>query len=69
MSLENEFYAVLKEIAEERRMTVSQLVAEIDSQKEHGNLSSACRFHILAHCRRRSRTHGEVGHVTAGASS
>jgi len=37
----------LKEIAAERGMTLTELVAAIDAGREHGNLSSAIRLFVL----------------------
>jgi predicted DNA-binding ribbon-helix-helix protein len=37
----------LKEIGGERHMTLSHLVAAIDSQRQYGNLSSAIRLFVL----------------------
>jgi len=51
VSMEPEFWLVLKEIAKERRKTLSYLVDKIDENREHGNLSSACRLFILEFCR------------------
>jgi len=39
--------ASLKEIAGERNMGASDLVAAIDSERQHGNLSSAIRLFVL----------------------
>ena len=47
VSLENAFWQSLKEIASERDMTVSELVADINSERRHGNLSSAIRLFVL----------------------
>jgi predicted DNA-binding ribbon-helix-helix protein len=47
VSLEDAFWNGLKEIARERRMTLSQLIAEIDAQRQLGNLSSALRLFVL----------------------
>ena len=44
VSLEDAFWNGLKEIARERHMTLSELVAEIDAQRQLGNLSSALAF-------------------------
>jgi predicted DNA-binding ribbon-helix-helix protein len=41
VSLEDAFWNGLKEIAGERHMNLSELVAEIDAQRQHSNLSSA----------------------------
>jgi predicted DNA-binding ribbon-helix-helix protein len=47
VSLEDEFWKGLKEIAALRLTNLSDLVSKIDSQREHGNLSSACRIFVL----------------------
>lgn len=47
VSLEDAFWKGLKEIAGERDMTLSDLVASIDSERRHGNLSSAIRLFVL----------------------
>jgi predicted DNA-binding ribbon-helix-helix protein len=43
VSLEDAFWKGLKEIAVERNKTLSDVVAEIDTGRPHGNLSSAIR--------------------------
>jgi predicted DNA-binding ribbon-helix-helix protein len=47
VSLEDAFWKGLKEIAGGREMTLSDLVASIDSERRHGNLSSAIRLFVL----------------------
>jgi predicted DNA-binding ribbon-helix-helix protein len=47
VSLEDAFWQGLKEIAGERDVTLSDLVATIDSERRHGNLSSAIRLFVL----------------------
>jgi predicted DNA-binding ribbon-helix-helix protein len=47
VSLEEEFWKSLKEIAGERNMTVTELVREINANREHANLSSAIRLFVL----------------------
>ena len=47
VSLEDAFWKRLREIAHERQMTLSDLVAAIDSQRQHSNLSSALRLFVL----------------------
>jgi predicted DNA-binding ribbon-helix-helix protein len=47
VSLEDAFWQALKEIAGGRHMTLSDLVAVIDSERQHGNLSSAIRLFVL----------------------
>lgn len=49
ISLEAEFIDELKKIAQGNNMTINQLVTEIDSKREHENLSSAIRVYILKH--------------------
>jgi predicted DNA-binding ribbon-helix-helix protein len=51
VSLEDAFWQGLKEIATSRDMTLSDLVAAIDSDRRHGNLSSAIRLFVLDHYR------------------
>ncbi|WP_029353110.1 ribbon-helix-helix domain-containing protein [Bosea sp. 117] len=51
VSLEDQFWDALKEIAASRRTTLSELVASIDSGRNQGNLSSAIRLFVLAHFR------------------
>ena len=51
VSLEDAFWKGLKEIAGGRDMTLSELVATIDTQRRHGNLSSAIRLFVLDHYR------------------
>lgn len=47
VSLEDAFWKSLKEIAGERHMTLSDLVAAIDTERQHGNLSSGIRLFVL----------------------
>ena len=47
VSLEDAFWNALKEIATGRNMTLSSLVAKIDAERSHGNLSSAIRLFVL----------------------
>jgi predicted DNA-binding ribbon-helix-helix protein len=49
VSLENEFWQGLKEIAAGRNVTLSVLVEGIDSERKQGNLSSALRLFVLNH--------------------
>jgi len=51
VSLEDAFWKGLKEIAGGRGMTLSDLVSTIDSERRHGNLSSAIRLFVLDHYR------------------
>ena len=47
VSLEDEFWKGLKEIAGGRHVTLSDLVGTINSERRHGNLSSAIRLFVL----------------------
>ncbi|MBI5910661.1 MAG: ribbon-helix-helix domain-containing protein [Betaproteobacteria bacterium] len=51
VSLEDAFWKGLKEIATGREMTLSDLVASIDTDRRHGNLSSAIRLFVLDYYR------------------
>jgi predicted DNA-binding ribbon-helix-helix protein len=52
VSLEDAFWIALKEIAGSRDMTLSELVASIDQDRRHGNLSSGIRLFVLDHYRK-----------------
>ncbi|WP_398470199.1 ribbon-helix-helix domain-containing protein [Tardiphaga sp.] len=54
VSLEEAFWSGLKEIADGRGMTLSELVNEVDRQRAHKNLSSAIRLSVLAHYRKQN---------------
>ena len=47
VSLEDAFWEGLKEVAGKRHTSLSDLVATIDSERQHGNLSSAIRLFVL----------------------
>jgi predicted DNA-binding ribbon-helix-helix protein len=51
VSLEDAFWRGLKEIAQGRGITLSELVASIDANRPNGNLSSAIRLFVLDHYR------------------
>jgi predicted DNA-binding ribbon-helix-helix protein len=51
VSLEDAFWKALKEIAGAREITLSDLVASIDTDRRLGNLSSAIRLFVLDHYR------------------
>jgi len=53
VSLEDEFWNGLKEIARDQRATLSNLVGEVDTRRSHGNLSSTIRLFVLDHYRAR----------------
>lgn len=47
ISIEEEFWHELKEIAENKKISINQLVANIDKTRTKENLSSAIRVYIL----------------------
>lgn len=57
VSLEDAFWTGLKEIAAQRDVTLSDMVATIDQERQHGNLSSAIRLFVLDHYRG-AQSHG-----------
>jgi len=63
VSLEDAFWIALKEIAAGRDMTLSELVASIDQDRRHGNLSSGIRLFVLDHYRKQLEQllHAEQG--------
>jgi predicted DNA-binding ribbon-helix-helix protein len=64
ISLEDAFWKALKDIAIARRATLSDLVASIDAERQHGNLSSAIRLFVLDHYQSKS-----TGHVSGAVSA
>jgi predicted DNA-binding ribbon-helix-helix protein len=51
VSLEDAFWQSLKEIGKTQKLTLSELVADIDGRRQHGNLSSSIRLFVLDHYR------------------
>ena len=47
ISVEDAFWNSVKEIAGSGQMSVSELLSAIDSERHHGNLSSAIRLFVL----------------------
>ncbi len=64
VSLEDAFWASLKDIAGTRNMTLSELVASIDADRRQGNLSSAIRLYVLDHFRVQSTSRVAEGRET-----
>jgi predicted DNA-binding ribbon-helix-helix protein len=59
VSLEDAFWQGLKQIAGDRGLTLSDLVAAIDTERRQGNLSSAIRLFVLDYYR--GGAHGKRG--------
>jgi len=49
VSLEDAFWRGLKDIAASRSVTLADMVGAIDTERQHGNLSSAIRLFVLEH--------------------
>ena len=54
VSLEEAFWNGMKEISALRNMTLSELVGEIDCNRQQGNLSSAIRLFVLDYFKSRA---------------
>jgi predicted DNA-binding ribbon-helix-helix protein len=63
LCLEDAFWFSLKEIAKEERVPVVHMIARIDADRQHPNLSSAIRIYILEHYRQLV----EIGLAAGGA--
>ena len=55
ISLEDEFWDLLRDIAKERNERLPDLVAEIDEDRKDGNLSSAIRLFVLGYVQDQAR--------------
>jgi predicted DNA-binding ribbon-helix-helix protein len=60
VSLEDQFWDALREIAEDKQVAISTLVATIDHNRTTSNLSSAIRVFVLDHFRRSDRARKEA---------
>jgi predicted DNA-binding ribbon-helix-helix protein len=65
VSLENEFWDAMKTIARGRRLTLSELARQIDSTRQHGNLSSAIRLFVLRYYRDQLSEYDKAGRTRA----
>ena len=54
LALEEPFWTALKEIAENRGLSLARLIAEIDATRS-GNLSSAARLYVLDQLRQAAK--------------
>ena len=66
VSVEEAFCSGMKEISRARSMTLSQLVSEIDANRNQGNLSSAIRQFVLDHFK--GRAVAPIGELRSRAS-
>jgi predicted DNA-binding ribbon-helix-helix protein len=71
VSLEDAFWSGLKEISKRHKATLSDMVADIDSQRQFGNLSSAIRLFVLEQARAQmasSANQSETGFSTPSSA-
>jgi len=75
VSLEEAFWNGMKEISKQRSLALSEMVGEIDNNRQQGNLSSAIRLFVLDHFKSRaaastggSQLHNSHGQQMAEAS-
>jgi predicted DNA-binding ribbon-helix-helix protein len=61
ISLEDEFWKGVKEIAASRQITCSSLVSEIDERRQSANLSSAIRLFVLEFYQERAKQSEHFG--------
>jgi predicted DNA-binding ribbon-helix-helix protein len=55
VTLEDEFWNALKEIAGDRNVMLAELIDGINAQRQHSNLSSALRLFVLDHYRGKAK--------------
>jgi predicted DNA-binding ribbon-helix-helix protein len=63
ISLEDNFWACLRQIARERATTASELIGMVDSTRNGGNLSSTVRVFVLDHYRNNVASTALPSHV------
>ncbi len=56
ISLEKEFFEELILICKEKKLSINQLVTQIDSERKHENLSGAIRIYILKYLKEKNRS-------------
>ena len=69
VSLEEAFWNSMKEISRARGVTLSELVAAIDTARQQGNLSSAIRLFVLDHFRSQAVGQGGAPRLNGSALS
>jgi len=64
VSLEDVFWNELRQIAQDLGVHLSELVARIDAERQHGNLSSAIRLFVFEErCKHAAPRHHQEVHV------
>jgi predicted DNA-binding ribbon-helix-helix protein len=69
ISLEDAFWGDLREIAHARGWTLSKLIAEIEGNRRHKNLSSAIRVFVLEHFQANATSNNKAAANNADTSS
>jgi predicted DNA-binding ribbon-helix-helix protein len=69
VSLEDAFWKALKGVAARRNMALSDLVASIEAERQHANLSSAIRLFILDFYRIQLNVAGDEQNATQDIKS
>lgn len=69
VSLEDPFWAAVRELADAQRTTVSQLLRQIDLGRRNTNLSSAIRVYVLESLRGQASLGNGVGHPAQASAS
>lgn len=57
ISLEEEFYQALTELAREKNQPLNKLITEIDNTRKQENLSSALRVYVLKELQNKLKKH------------
>lgn len=57
ISLEEEFYQALTDLAHEKNQPLNQLITEIDKTRQQENLSSALRVYVLKELQNKLKKH------------
>jgi len=58
VSVEDEFWSALREIAVSRGTTIAGVIADIDRSRSGSSLSAAIRISVLQHFRKRTHSGG-----------
>jgi predicted DNA-binding ribbon-helix-helix protein len=69
VSLEDEFWRGLWQIAINREQPLARLVAEVKAARVHGNLSSALRIFVLEHYQAEAARHRTTASEAASAAN
>lgn len=67
ISLEDDFWNGVREIADRKKMKLTELLAQIDAERNHSNLSSAIRVFVLNEVRAQAEQQGPSQPVPVAA--